>query len=56
MVVLNYSVQKHTEQCNEVEVVFGLRVAELADGIVWLGLVVSRSEMAGIHLQPITLC
>ena len=41
---------------NEVEVAFGLRVAELADGIVWLGLVVSTSEMAGICLQSITPC
>ena len=40
---------------NEVEVVLRLRVAELADGIVWLG-IVSGSEVAGIHLQPITPC
>lgn len=38
----------------KVEEVLGLRVAEFADGIVWLGLVVSRSEAAGILLQPIT--
>ena len=31
------------------EVVFRLRAAELADEVVWLGMVVSRSEAAGIH-------
>ena len=31
-------------------------MAELEDGVVWFGLVVSGSEAAGIHLQPITPC
>ena len=38
---------------SEVEVVFGLRVAELAVEVVWLGMAISKSEMAGICLQPI---
>ena len=33
-----------------------VRVAELEDGVVWLGMVVSGSEVAGIYLQPITRC
>ena len=29
---------------------FGLRVAELVNGVVWLGMVVSGSAMAGVSL------